>query len=164
MKRACYHRNLRLVLEGKPTVGWLMELCEENYRHLLQMAPLLRGMQGEHLSQRKGSVDLHLQILEQTPFTTLVHLTHHFDSDPWQPDPDATLRVYHDSHQAEVIDLRQSVLPLNRGIVLPTLLQKWRINLFLSKWLVYCISQGHGFTGEPGSALPVRGETERSVA
>ena len=25
------------------------------------------------------------------------------------------------------------------------LIQKWRINLFLSKWLAYCVQQGHQF-------------------
>jgi uncharacterized protein len=27
----------------------------------------------------------------------------------------------------------------------PTLEQRWRINLFLSKWLHYCVAQGHSF-------------------
>ena len=60
------------------------------------------------------------------------------------PDPDATLRVYHDAEQVEVLDLRQTVLPLPRGPHYPELRDKWRANLFLSKWLSFCISQGHG--------------------
>ena len=91
-------------------------------------------------------MDLHLEIREQTPYTTLVHITYFFTgTEQRQRDPDALLRVYHDSRQVEVIDLRQHILPLNGGRLLPTLVQKWRINLFLSKWLSYCNDQGHRF-------------------
>jgi hypothetical protein len=133
-------------MTGKPTVGWLMDLCDENYRLLLRLAPSLRNLQGSHSSTMAGSLDLHLEIQEQTPYTTLVHLTYLFSrTAECTPDPDALLRVYHDSCQVEVIDLKQHALPLNSGVVLPTLEQKWRINLFLSKWLGYCVQQGHVF-------------------
>jgi uncharacterized protein YqiB (DUF1249 family) len=84
--------------------------------------------------------------MEQTPYTSLVHLTYYFSHAVGDyPDPDATLRVYHDSRQVDVLDFRQSSLPLHRWGDNPTLEQRWRINLFLSKWLQYCVAQGHGF-------------------
>jgi uncharacterized protein YqiB (DUF1249 family) len=123
-----------------------MELCEENYHHLLRLAPELRAMEGSFHSRLDGTMDLSLEILEQTPYTTLVHLTYFFAHESGQlPDPDATLRVYHDSCQAEILELRQKALPLNRGVEHPTLDQKWKANLFLSKWLCYCAQQGHRF-------------------
>ena len=123
-----------------------MDLCDENYRQLLHIAPALRTLSGYHISRLEGCMDLHLEIQEQTPYTTLVHLTYFFSyQKKQQPDPDALLRVYHDSRQVEVIDLKQHALPLNEGSELPTLVQKWRINLFLSKWLSYCAEQGHCF-------------------
>ena len=39
----------------------------------------------------------------------------------------------------------QHALPLNGGKEPATLVQKWRVNLFLSKWLNYCVEQGHRF-------------------
>ncbi len=124
-----------------------MDLCEENYRHLLRLAPELRTLDGIFLSRLEGAMDLYLEILEQTPYTTLLHLTYFFAHEDGQlPDPDATLRVYHDSAQAEILELRQKALPLNRGVEHPTLNQKWKVNLFLSKWLSYCVRQGHLFT------------------
>ena len=123
-----------------------MDLCEENYRQLIRIAPALRKLSGNHVSRIEGCMDLHLEIQEQTPYTTLVHLTYFFSCrTEQQPDPDALLRVYHDARQVEVVDLKQNALPLNGGRELPTLVQKWRINLFLSKWLNYCAEQGHGF-------------------
>ncbi len=124
-----------------------MDLCEENYRHLLRLAPELRTLDGIFLSRLQGAMDLYLEILEQTPYTTLLHLTYFFAREDGQlPDPDATLRVYHDSAQAEILELRQKALPLNRGVEHPTLNQKWKVNLFLSKWLSYCVRQGHRFS------------------
>ncbi len=120
---------------------------EENYRHLLRLAPDLELMSGKHLSSLGSGVDLHLDIFEQTPYTSLIHLTYFFPHVAgYYPDPDATLRVYHDFLQVDVVDLRQSTLPLQRWGAHPTLEQRWKINLFLSKWLGYCITQGHSFS------------------
>jgi uncharacterized protein len=133
-------------LTGKPTVGWLMDLCDENYRLLMHIAPSLKKLNGYHISRLEGCMDLHLEIQEQTPYTTLVHLTYFFlYQKAQQPDPAAMLRVYHDFRQVEVMNLKQHALPLNGGAELPTLSQKWRVNLFLSKWLSYCGEQGHCF-------------------
>ena len=123
-----------------------MELSEENYRQLLRLAPGLRAMRGQYISHPDGAMGLHLDVMEQTPYTTLIRITYFFDHhEGVRPDPDATLRVYHDSSQAEVIYLEQQALPLNRGVVLPTLEQKWDANLFIAKWLSFCRSQGHRF-------------------
>jgi uncharacterized protein YqiB (DUF1249 family) len=145
MKMPRYPWGLRSLYSGRPTVGWLMDLCEENYGCLMRLAPGLRLFEGRYLSQLEVAMDLHMEVLEQTPYTTLLHLTHYFSHEAGQqPDPDARLRVYHDSGQAEVIDLRQSAFLLHRGDR-STLEQKWKTNLFLSKWLSYCLGQGHAF-------------------
>lgn len=61
-------------------------------------------------------------------------------------EPNALLRAYHDAAQVEVLDLRQTVLPLYRHYGAPALEAKWRANLFLSKWLAYCLREGHVFS------------------
>ena len=148
MRIGWYPRALRGLFLQRPSVGQLMDLCEENYRYLLRLAPDVRTLQGRYLSRRQGTMDLHLEVLEQTPYTTLLQLTYHFSQEYGsRPDPAAKLRVYHDSGQAEVLELRQRILPLNRGREHPTLDQKWKVNLFLSKWLSYCVGQGHRFSG-----------------
>ncbi|MES9869796.1 MAG: DUF1249 domain-containing protein [Sedimenticola sp.] len=146
MRAPYYPWSLRSLVSGRPTVGWLMDLCDENYLLMLKLAPSLRSMEGAYLSRLEGSMDLYLEVLEQTPYTSLVHLTYYFAHEAGQrPDPDATLRVYYDSSQVEVLDLRQRALPLERGIDSPSLEQKWKANLFLSKWLSFCLQQGHSF-------------------
>lgn len=149
--------QLKRLLDTQPTVGGLMALCEENYAHLLRMAPDLKAMTGAFCSRRAGHMDLHLQVLEHTPYTSLIHLTYYFDHhDGQRPDPDVVFRVYHDAQQVEVQELRQHVLPTERLFMAPGLLNKWRVNLFVSKWLSFCVRQGHAFN----DASPDRQLTE----
>ncbi len=130
----------------RPSLGTLLDLCEENYRLLLRLIPDLEHRRGRFRAPpATGGVDLYLEILEQTPYTTLLHLTHRFEQDA---DPDVTLRAYHDAAQLEVVDLRQSRLPPGKGPGLPNLERHWRLNLFMSKWLRYCVDQERSFIPE----------------
>lgn len=124
----------------------------------------MRTLEGQYVSSLDSAIDLHLEILEQTPYTTLVHLTYFFaHSEARLPDPDARVRIYHDSRQAEVVDLAQRALPLNMGVERPTMEQKWRVNLFLSKWLSYCVQQGHRFLLSEHGTMPGPGHDVREL-
>jgi len=127
-------------------MGMVLAQSEENYCLLTRLAPDLCLLEGKYISSLGQGLDLHLEVFEQTPYTSLIHLTYFFPHGvDHYPDPDATLRIYHDFRQVDVLDMRQSALPLERWGSHPTLEQRWKINLFLSKWLNYCISQGHRF-------------------
>jgi uncharacterized protein len=142
-----YPWRFKRLYSAQPTMGMVLDLSEENYRLLLRMAPDLNLMSGRAQSCLEEGMDLHLDVLEQTPYTTLIHITYYFSHSVGDyPDPDAMLRVYHDSRQIDVIDLRQSALPLQKWGPNPTRVQRWKINLFLSKWLQYCLKSGHRFT------------------
>ena len=144
--------HVQELLFDRPTVGRLMDLCEENYGLLMSMAPQLQSMQGRYLSSRPGHMDLYLEIMLQAPYTTELHLTYYFSHTHGQaPDPDAVLRVYHDANQIEVVNLREQALPIVPNYQPPGLFNKWKANVFLSKWLSYCISQGHGFLSNKNS-------------
>jgi uncharacterized protein YqiB (DUF1249 family) len=68
-------------------------------------------------------------------------------------DPNARLCAYHDAMQVEVLDLHQTALPVYRHYAYPALDAKWRANLFLARWLAYCVRQGYRFCpGEVGVA------------
>jgi len=93
--------------------------------------------------------------LEQSPYTTLLRLTYYFPHNNGQvhgvpdSDPDILFRAYHDAGQVEVLDLRQTMLPTRAHHLCSTLEAK--CNLFLSKWLAFCLTRGHGFSSEPGT-------------
>lgn len=141
--------RIRRILDEGPSVGDLLALCEENYHYLHSLVPQLKRLEGRHCSRRPDHQDLHLTIVEQTPYTTLVRLTYEFPCDDGGlSDPDVLLRVYHDARQVEVEDLRQQNLPTKRLYEAPGLLNKWRLNLFVYKWLAFCVRQGHLFVDD----------------
>lgn len=145
---------------GRPTVGALMILCEENYVLFSRLVPGLASRRGLLVSRVAGGVDLHLSIEAQSPYTTQVRMTHVFsggetDRPGARPEPDVLLRVYHDARQVEVLDLRQTALPVQADYRPPALDSKWRANLFLSKWLAYCLHQGHRLGGARTARAPL---------
>lgn len=146
MQQPAVEPAVRRILAAPASVGALLDLCEENYQLLGLIAPGLRAMRGSHRACRPGQPDLHLDVLDQTAYTTTLRLTYYFDDQAGgAPDPDATLRVYHDARQLEVLDLRQQVLPVGRSFVSPALACKWKASVFLSKWLWYCVRCGQRF-------------------
>lgn len=161
MQRPCFPWSGASFISGRPDVGALMSLCEENFILLRRLAPGLRHYTGRLASRRSGGVDLHLAIGAQARYTTELRLTHYFSVSggaDGHPEPDARLRVYHDAQQVEVLDLRQSVLPLRTDYQDPALSDKWQVNLFLAKWLLFCLRQGHRFgQGPVAPTLAARG-------
>lgn len=126
----------------------LMDLYEANYIRLRRLCPDLGSAQGRRVSRATGAMDLHLTVVEQTPYTTTARLTYLFaDRDHHRASPDVLVRMYHDARQVEVLgrhcrpgDMTVSVEDLPRWHGLEC---KWRLNRFLFKWLGYCLRQGH---------------------
>lgn len=155
MQRALHPWATACILSGRPNVGALMSLCEENFGRLSRLAPALPVRRGGYMSRGNDGVELYLDIEDQARFTTSIRLTHRFPVQGFSlADPDARLRVYHDARQVEVIDLRQTVLPLRTDYRSPALAEKWQINLFIAKWLAYCLQQGHLFDQAQASSRP----------
>ncbi|WP_050984656.1 DUF1249 domain-containing protein [Thiorhodococcus drewsii] len=152
MQRSNPSRYVSELCSGRLNVGALMALCEENYGRLSRLAPSLHQAQGSLVSRQSGTMDLYLHVLAQSRYTSEVRLTYLFDSHEAErmcADPDAHLRVYHDARQVEILDLRQGVLPLRTHYAHPALADKWQANLFLSKWLIFCLRAGHRLHSDP---------------
>lgn len=156
-------------LETRATVGGLMDVCEESYASLMRLAPDLARAQGHLRARAATGLDLHLQVLEQSRYTTLIRLTYAFPRNPGEGlpclDPNARLCAYHDAHQVEVMDLHQTALPLYRHYAHPALDAKWKANRFLARWLAFCVHQGYRFgpvsdTGAPITDLLSHGECQ----
>ena len=128
----------------------LMELYECTYIRLRNLVPELDNMPDHVVSRIDGVLDLHLRIVERCKFTTTLNLTYYFhDDDGSFPAPDMQVRMYHDAQVGEVISCgrRRGVrhASYNRMFNSYTLVEKWRMNRFLQKWLGYCLMQGHRF-------------------
>jgi uncharacterized protein len=169
MQRVCCPLAEPGTLSGRPSVGALMSLCEENFALLVRLAPQVREQRGSQVCRGKGGLDLHLIVEEQSAYTTLVRLTHYFGASPAPgpvgecpaerrarlgADPDLRLRIYHDARQVEVESLRQTALPMRCDYQHPALDAKWKVNCFLSKWLRFCLHEGYRFPSSLGE-LPL---------
>ena len=121
----------------------LMELYEQNYIRLRNMAPDL-NVADEMISTVPRHQDLFLSITERCKYTTMLRLTYRFE-EAGQPlfEPDLHLKVYHDARVVEV----QQFHSRTRGplFIADMIEQKWMMNRFLYKWLGYCQHQGHYF-------------------
>lgn len=138
----------RFIELGRPRsfIG-LMSLYDTNHLRLQRLLGGARLAAGDAVVSRvPGDLALHLDCLDCSRFTTTYRLTYWFDD---QPDPDLTVRVYHDANLAEAMACghlhRHRLLrrfPTDRG---GELQRRWTRNLMLNKWLEYCHERGHRF-------------------
>jgi uncharacterized protein YqiB (DUF1249 family) len=146
-------KQLQGIKDASRGFGELMQLYEDNY---VRFRHLVRGMEqieGESRSMRFGDVDLHIQILQRSRYTTTVQLTYLFKIDHQiTRSPDLKIRIYHDAHQAEVMSCcrndPQTFHWLEKSACQSTMQWRWRMNRFFHKWLNYCLKTGHGFPQE----------------
>lgn len=132
----------------------LMEIYECSYIRLRNLVPDLDGLSESNVSQAENALDLTVRVVERCKFTSTLNLTYHFeDEEGVFIAPDMTVRIYHDAQLAEVIACGRHrgnrYATYNRMHNRYTLLEKWRMNRFLQKWLGYCLLQGHGFSSNP---------------
>ncbi|MDT8281456.1 MAG: DUF1249 domain-containing protein [Gammaproteobacteria bacterium] len=125
----------------------LMDLYENNYLRLRRLIPDLAQLPEHSVSCLPGCLNLHLNILQQTEFTSTVFLSYYFNEDELAvAEPALTVRIYHDANQVEVLTGhlqhgRQRYDHLSKK----ALKTKWKLNRFLFKWLGYCLYLGHSF-------------------
>lgn len=127
-----------------------MLLYEENYRQFRRFCPPRAPEVGAYAAETAGHPTLFMEILEHHRYTTVIRLTYHFGGGEDQGlDPDAYIRVYHDARLAEATYCRHGdVLRQLAGAWPPAsdmVRQRWRMNLFLDKWLAYLLHEGYGF-------------------
>lgn len=139
----------------------LMSLYEKNYQRLGELAPVLCAPRAERQGLKPGPLaiseveqapDLHLEVLETHPYTTEIRLTHFLPTGEGGGEianPDLRVRLYHDTGQAEMmcdVVCEDLMNVLEQEDEDPTSLERrWTTNIFLYRWLSYCLHHGHGF-------------------
>ena len=138
----------------------LMDMYEDNYMKLRKLIPDLKCIDESAISNSEGYLDLHLQIIERSKFTTTLRLSYCFtDSNEMRLEPNLKIRIYHDAGLAEVMSgkLHHGRLVLDH-LPADALKEKWQLNRFLSKWLKYCLRQNHVFSQYAGISVVAVGE------
>jgi hypothetical protein len=129
----------------------LMTLYESNYIRLRGLVGDVRGLSGRLVSRAPADCDLHLEIVEHSPYTSILRLTYFFgDAQQGEiAEPDLEVRVYHDARLAEASRcarwVRHPGLESIRSQLSRSLSERWLRNMLLNKWLDYCTDGGHRF-------------------
>ena len=130
-----------------------MGLYEDSYQQLMRLLPYRDVPFEKAVSQSSSDSDLQVAVLERCKYTTTLHLTYWFEvNDKSCADPDLTVRLYHDTEQAEALHCNQHP----RCVALrdfdyqakSVLDAQWGRNLMLNKWLAFLLEHNHGFITE----------------
>jgi uncharacterized protein YqiB (DUF1249 family) len=129
---------------------WLHKVCEANFRKLTDLVPDLDRMADAATAEADDKPALHVRLLERSPYTLTLELTHAF-AQGYEPiaEPAVRIRVCLDSRTAEVL------CDACRPVVLDALQDdtsaravldyKWSLNYFLARWLDHCLSSDYRF-------------------
>jgi uncharacterized protein len=135
----------------------LEQICESNYQKLLKLIPDLLTLKETAIGLAPNNTMLHITVIESTPYTMTVELSHCFNKNPDEfLEPAVKIRIYLDAQMAEVLSdhVRASVAIVFKdpGLSLEIMNYKWRLNYFLQKWLDHCLKKDYQF--RESSAYP----------
>jgi uncharacterized protein YqiB (DUF1249 family) len=128
---------------------WLSRLCDQNYQKFARMIPYPLHELPHHLvGATPGGPDLLLKLIDLSPYTATLQLTHQFSSlGRYSFEPGIVMRVYLDACSIEALydherEGADSCQPYYNAEMLA---QKWELNYFLSIWLDHCIRCDYQF-------------------
>lgn len=129
----------------------LEQVCSANYQKLLHLVPDLQTIAETAVGVAPHSSQLYLKIIDRSPYTLTVELSHCFDKiGSQQLLPAIIIRLYLDAQMAEVLSdhAHESVAQAfdHFGFSKAIMDYKWRLNYFLQKWLEHCLKQEYLFT------------------
>lgn len=164
-------KNLKKFLNRNKFAG-LMSLYDSNFHSFMRLMPDLHKLPILCCSRVNNSPDLYVEVLERCKFTTIIKLTYFFElttindeqtsdvkistelgelsgqGSEFIPDPDLTIRIYHDAKVVEAVSCReQGFMPIGTNDLhdAEQIECRWESNLFLQKWLQFTFEMGHKF-------------------
>jgi uncharacterized protein YqiB (DUF1249 family) len=130
---------------------WLQKVCESNYRKLTDLIPDLTRIGATATARVHDKPALHLRLLERSPYTLTLELTHDFAADRGEAlEPAVRIRVCLDSKTAEALcdycrPFVLDALKKDEASARNVLDYKWGLNYFLARWLDHCLSSEYRF-------------------
>jgi len=152
------------MMQARP-FAMLMGVYGENYRRFRKLLGDPRKTPPSALSTGLDGVRLHLVKLETHRYTDVFGLSYRFSElEPGSQDPFAFVRLYHDAKLAEATHCepgdRLQQLYAAKSPYFELIEHRWRMNLFINRWLEYLLDQGHGpLTFKRANSEPWRGPT-----
>ncbi|WP_447893632.1 MULTISPECIES: DUF1249 domain-containing protein [unclassified Vreelandella] len=142
MARAAYVTDLKS-LQGE---------CSANYARLLRLVGTMEAGQQRDINLHTRDQHLgvlHLAVLEQAPYTTMVEVTQSGPLDSVLEGPKMRVHLYHDVRMAEVTDFQRE-RHFNGRYRYPNAKmhqpdEKLQLNRFLGEWLAHGLAHGHAY-------------------
>lgn len=141
---AQYLHNLYNSRQAK-TYSDVSQLFELNYQKIFKLIPLIKQTAHSCVIRHSNHPDLHLIVDQCFAHTAIFTLTHILQNDIHKPD--IKFKIYFDAQLVEVLSVcNETVLNSDH----PYLTQcsdmniQWELNLFLEKWLDYCLDKYQG--------------------
>jgi uncharacterized protein YqiB (DUF1249 family) len=122
----------------------IMELYSANYRKFHTLLPFPRECTNDLcLTSTEDPNPIYVEHIRHERYTSHCTLSYKFDRHTPETLPNAKLKLYHDSHQLEVLAVAnhhhlKSFLTLTRHQGQKNLNARWHLNNFLHLWLEYC--------------------------
>jgi len=131
----------------------LEQICESNYRKIFQLIPGLLAFEVKANGFAANNSMLYLKVIERTPYTMTVELSHCFNRNlDTLLEPAIKIRIYLDAKLAEALcdHARPAVSEIFKdpSFSHEIMNYKWRLNYFLQKWLDHCLKKDYKFTSE----------------
>jgi uncharacterized protein YqiB (DUF1249 family) len=132
----------------------LEQLCETNYQKLFVLCPQLLSFHDCAIGWSAQNTLLHLTVIERSPYTLTIKLSHCFTSDDSTAffAPAVHIRIYCDAQLVEVLSdyVRPTVARVfsSPAASRDIMDYKWRLNIFLYKWLDHCVKKNYHFQVE----------------
>ena len=128
-------------------------ICESNFQKLFKLIPNLLEFNEAAIGNAPRNTQLQLNIIERTPYTLTIELSHCFKKNRVEfLEPAVVIRIYLDAQLAEVLSdhARVSVTKVfqDPGLSQEIMNYKWRLNYFLEKWLDHCLTKDYLFIGK----------------
>ena len=129
---------------------WLHRVCEANFERLAGLVPDLGQIGDAATAHARNQPVLHLRLLERSPYTLTLELTHDFSRDlAPRAEPGVRLRVCLDARTVEMVSDHYRPFVLDALRDEPTardvLDYKWSLNYFLARWLDHCLASEYRF-------------------
>ncbi|MFA5984681.1 MAG: DUF1249 domain-containing protein [Methylococcaceae bacterium] len=128
----------------------LEQICASNYQKLFKLIPNLLLFKQQAVGYALNKSELYLEVIEYTPYTLTVELSHCFRKNLVEfMAPAVRIRIYLDVQLAEVLRDHEradvSQVYKNPGLTKEIVNYKWRLNYFLQKWLDHCLKHDYQF-------------------
>ncbi len=139
----------QITSNAEPHFGRLMEIYADNYWRLGLLFDDMQLERDRMISTVSDQLPLYVEITERHAYTTCARLSYAIETHQGivSLDPDAHIRLYHDARVAEATHCYPgSVNQPLFGALVPVsdvVEHRWRMNMFLDKWLEFLLQQGH---------------------